>query len=137
MKFDELKLLVAINRLKPKGDPVTDEARWKFAIRIRDTYTTLYGEIAFPWSVSEVIALAVSWRKHAATKMKAEVANVHGYKCFWTNRNKGPCWEEVEGGHVVARANGGGDLSVVNGRIEWRTHNNQRRARNIDAYLMS
>ncbi len=137
MKFDELKLLVAINSLRPTGDPVTDDARFRYAASVRDEYTRLFGTVQFPWSTSQVIECGVAWRKQPTARIKAQIAAAHGYMCFWTHREKGPCCDDVEGGHVVPRARGGGDLTVVNGMIECRAHNNQRRERSIEEYLSS
>ncbi len=43
---------------------------------------------------------------------------------------------EVEAGHVVQRCKGG-PLTVENGQIECRAHNNQRREMSIEDYLKS
>lgn len=135
MKFDELRLLVAIHNLRPTGDPVSDANRFARARQVRDEYTRMFGDVLFPWTTSEVIEMCVAWRKNKASRTKAEIAASHGYTCFWVNRGKGPCSDEVEGGHVIARAAGSGELSVQNGMIECRAHNNQRRERTIEEYL--
>ena len=67
---------------------------------------------------------------------KAEIAAAYGYECFWKHRGKGPCCDEVEGGHVIPRC-AGADLTVANGMIECRAHNNQRREHSIEDYLAS
>lgn len=136
MRFDELKLLVAINSLQPKGDPISDDARVIRALDVRDEYTRLFGDVCFPWTTSEVMELCVNWRKQTTTRVKAEIAAAHGYRCFWENRGKGPCSDEAEAGHIVPR-NSGADLTVQNGMIECRAHNNQRRERSIEDYLTS
>jgi len=135
MKFNDLKLLVAIHRLRPKGDPISDRQRMKCAVEVRGEYTRMFEEVHFPWTVSEVLEMCVMWRKNRAARVKAEIAAAHGYECFWAQRDKGPCSDEVEGGHVIARAAGSGELSVQNGMIECRAHNNQRRERTIEDYL--
>jgi hypothetical protein len=136
MRFDELKLLVAINSLKPKGDPISDHARMARARQVREEYTRLFDDVFFPWATSDVIEMCVTWRKQATARTKAEIAAAHGYGCFWRHRGKGPCCDEVEGGHVVPRC-AGADLTVANGMIECRAHNNQRRERSIEEYLAS
>lgn len=136
MKFDELKLLVAINSLKPKGDPISDHSRLFRARQVRDEYTRLFGDVIFPWNTSEVVEMCVAWRKQSSTRIKAEIAAAHGYECFWKHREKGPCSDEVEAGHVIARS-AGAELTVANGMIECHDHNNQRRARTIEQYLDS
>lgn len=140
MKFDELKLLVAISRAKKAtlggSDPVTDADRLRYADVVRDEYAAITSDIYFPWTTSEVITLAVNHRKQTSTKIKAEIAEAHGYECFWRHRQKGPCCDEAEGGHVIPQASGA-DLSVANGMIECRSHNNQRRERSIEQYLAS
>jgi hypothetical protein len=136
MKFDELKLLVAIDSVKPKGDPVSDAKRRKCAIDVRDRYTLLTGDVLFPWTQSEVVELCVRYRKQLDVRTKAEIAAAHGCECFWRNRSKGPCCDDAEGGHIVPRA-AGAELTVANGLIECRAHNNQRRERSIEEYLVS
>jgi len=140
MKFDELKLLVAISRAKKAAlggsDPITDADRLRYADVVRDEYTTITGDISFPWTTSDVIQLAVNHRKQTQTKIKADIAEAHGYECFWRHRAKGPCCDEAEGGHIVPRSSGA-DLTVANGMIECRAHNNQRRERSIEEYLSS
>lgn len=136
MKFEELKLLVAIDRMKPKGDPISDLARLRLAMEVRNEYAAWTRDVFFPWSVSEVIQLCVSYRKQIATRVKAEIAAAHGCGCFWTHRGKGPCSDEAEGGHIVPRCSGA-ELTVANGMIECRAHNNQRRERSIEEYLTS
>lgn len=71
-----------------------------------------------------------------STRIKAQIAAAHGYECFWKHRGKGPCSDEAEAGHVVPRA-AGAELTVENGMIECRAHNNQRRERSIEDYLTS
>lgn len=136
MRFEELRLLVAINSLQPKGDPISDDARVIRAIDVRDEYTRLFGDVFFPWSTSSVMEVCVNWRKQPATRIKAEIAAAHGYRCFWNHRGKGECSDEVEGGHVVPACTGMA-LTVENGMIECRAHNNQRRERSIEEYLTS
>lgn len=136
MRFDELKLLVAINSLQPEGDPISDSARMSRAREVRDEYTRLFAEVFFPWTTSDVIEMCVTWRKNKSARIEAEIAAAHGYECFWKHRGKGPCCDELEGGHVVPRS-AGADLTVANGMIECRAHNNQRRERSIEEYLTS
>ncbi|MHB8953523.1 MAG: hypothetical protein ACYC4U_11185 [Pirellulaceae bacterium] len=135
MKFDELKLLVAINSLQPKGDPITDGAREMRAMEVRDEYTRIFGDVFFPWNTSDVIEVCVNWRKQTTTRLKAEIAAAHGYECFWKHRDKGPCSSDAEGGHVVSNSSGNA-LTVANGMIECRAHDNQRRERSIEDYLV-
>ena len=136
MKFNELKLLVAIHRCQPKGDPVSDRDRMRYAVEIRDVYTRMFGDVFFPWTVTEVVENGVLWRKNTTTRIKAEIADAHGYHCFWAERGKGQCSDEVEAGHVIARSTGA-ELTVANGMIECHSHNNQRSDRTIEEYLAS
>lgn len=136
MRFDELKLLMAINSARPKGDPISDDARIITAIDVRDEFTELFGDVLFPWTTSMVMEVFVNWRKQPSTRLKAAIAAAHGCECFWRDRGKGPCSDEVEAGHVIPRC-AGAELSVANGMIECRAHNNQRRERSIEDYLTS
>lgn len=136
MKFAELRLLVAINELGNSGDPIRDSDRLEYAKQIRDVYSRLHQTVEFPWDVSDVIELATKWRKGTPTKLKADIAIAHGFECFWRERGKGPCSDEAEAGHILP-ASSGAQLSVANGLIECRAHNNQRRDRTIEEYLSS
>ena len=42
---------------------------------------------------------------------KTEIARVHGLRCFWPQRGVGPCSDDAEAGHIVARCHGG-ELSI-------------------------
>ncbi len=137
MKFSDLQLLVAVGSLQRKGDPISDHARFKHAEAVRAKFTRLFRTTCFPWSVSEVMELCIVYRKNITVRVKADIAAKHGFECFWKHRHKGPCCDEVEGGHVVSRADGAGELTVQNGMIECRSHNNQRRERTIEEYLIS
>ena len=136
MRFDELKLLVDINSLNASGDPQSDSKRLDRAREVSDEYTRLFRDVYFPWTTSAVIEMCVNWRKQKATRMKAEIAAAHGFECFWAERGKGPCCDEAEAGHIVPNCTGA-ELTVANGMIECRAHNNQRRERSIEQYLAS
>jgi len=136
MKFKDLKLLVAIRGLETGRDPQSEHNRLEFARTVQHEYADLYRDTCFPWTVNEVCEIAAQLRKNTNNKLKADIASAHGYKCFWSSRAKGPCSDDVEAGHVIA-AKTGAPLSVENGMIECRSHNNQRRDRTIEDYLKS
>jgi hypothetical protein len=139
MKFAELHLELAVSRAGMSGDPVTDEQRRQLAVAVMKTWVDLFGDSFFSFTLEEVAQAAVRVRKRGKSKVAAwQIAEAHNqWDCFWKNRNKGPCSDEVEAGHVVARAHGGGDLTIENGMIECRAHNNQRRTRTIEQYMDS
>lgn len=137
MTFDELVLLMAIRQLPERwGDLPTDAQRHEFARQVAGRYAIVTGDVMFPFSVDDVVGLGMSLRKNKANRVKADIAIAHGAKCFWQHRGKGPCSNEAEAGHVIARCNNG-ELTVENGMIECRAHNNQRREMTIERYLAS
>ncbi len=132
MKFDELQLLITCSCVEGSV-PDDSLGRRNYARRVRAMWPI---DLPFSWTATEVCDIAVKLRKSSTTKLKAEIARAHGTGCFWLGRGKGPCSDEVEAGHVVAAA-AGADLTVENGMIECRTHNNQRREMTIEEYLSS
>lgn len=137
MTFQELELLVAIQGVPHLGrDRVTHQERLDFAKRVHGEWCLRTGDVLFPFTVDDVHRLAMSLRKNRSTRTKAEIAAAHGTACFWRHRGKGPCSDEAEAGHVVARCEGA-ELTVANGMIECRAHNNQRRDMTIEEYLLS
>lgn len=86
--------------------------------------------------IDDVIAIANAIRKNMDTRAKIEVAKIHGTRCFFEGRGKGPCCDIAEVGHLVPSCHGG-HLSIENCMIECRNHNNQRRERTIEEYLRS
>ena len=139
MKFNELRLEVAVNRADVSGDPVSTKQRKKLAYAVFHAWLELFQDTYFPFTLDDVVRAAVRVRKRGKERVAAwQIAVAHNqWCCFWASRDKGPCSDEVEAGHVVARANGGGLLSVENGMIECRAHNNQRRDMSIEDYLAS
>lgn len=139
MKFEELHLEVAVNRAGVGGDPITDAQRQQLVRKVFTAWLNLFGDSYFPFSVDDVAKAAVRVRKRGKDRVQAwQIAVAHNqWECFWKCRGKGPCSDEVEAGHVIARSGGGGDLTIENGMIECRAHNNQRRAKSIEAYLAS
>lgn len=137
MTFNELKLAIAIQRANLGGrDLVSDRERLEVACRIYAEWVNYFGEVAFPFNSEDIEKLRLAIRKSDPTKIKVDVAVAHGLTCYFANRGKGPCSDEVECGHIVARSVGG-ELSVANCQIECRAHNNQRRDMTIEEYLLS
>ena len=138
MRFDELQLEVAIHKTEARMDPLGDEQRMELAKRVFATWVDIYGTSVFPFEIGE-IAIAKRRMQKASGKVRAfEIAIEHNqWECFWKNRGKGPCSDEVEAGHIIARANGGGELTIENAIIECSAHNNQRKTMTIEEYLAS
>lgn len=133
--FDQLRLLVAISHVDGSVPDKTDD-RLAYVYRVRDEYCRMSGDCCFPYSASEVSDLALTYRKNTTTRMKAKIASAHGAACFWAERGKGPCDNEAEAGHICPACEGN-DLTVYNGMIECRAHNNQRRTMTIEEYLLA
>jgi len=138
MTFDELKLLVAVNESSPGGvERYRQSEMLAFSKQVAAMYADLFMDVRFPFRVDDVIGMSNKWRKNTGTRVKAEIAMQHGaFSCFWKCRNKGPCCNEVEAGHLIPKCKGG-PLSVENCIVECRSHNNQRSAMTIEEYLKS
>lgn len=137
MKFTELNLLIAIRRTPDLGsDKPTDAKRLEYARAVHANFVAITGDIQCPFNVDDVIIHSINMRKQPDTRTKADIAELHGSKCFWESRGKGPCSDDVEAGHLVPACLGG-EMTVENGIIECRAHNNQRRELTIEEYLRS
>lgn len=137
MKFDELKLMVAIHNAGAGwGDLPTSEKRFDFSRRVAEEYATITGDVFFPFTIDDVVSVMLRLRKRTSNRKKAEVALRHGWSCFWSGRGKGPCTDEAEVGHLVPNSQGG-ELSTDNCVIECLGHNRQRGAMTIEQYIQS
>ena len=135
MTFDQLKLCMAIHQADlGGGDRPSSSARLEAAAEVMHTFLFMFGESRFPYSIDDVETWRLSLRKNKETQIKTEIARVHGLRCFWAHRGIGPCSNDAEAGHIVARCHGG-ELSIENAMIECRAHNNDRRERSIEQYL--
>lgn len=137
MTENELHLCCAI-RLADLGggDRPTSDQRKRAALSVIAEWLTLTGDSRFPFSIDDIERWSITLRKSVDAKMKVDIALAHGTECYFKGRGKGPCSEEVEAGHVVQRCKGG-PLTVENGQIECRAHNNQRREMSIEDYMKS
>lgn len=137
MTFEELKLCMAIARADlGGGDRTSNAKRLEAASAVMQEFVYLFEDSRFPYTIDDVERWRVTYRKNTETRIKVDVASTHGFRCFWASRNKGPCSEEAECGHLVARSKGG-PLNIENCVIECRAHNNQRREMTIEEYLES
>ena len=100
-------------------------------------WVDLFDDVCFPFTVDHVQEHYTNQRKRPETRVKVEAALVHRqWSCFWEHRGKGPCSQEVEGGHILQNRDGHA-LTVANCLIECRAHNNQRANMTIEEYLLS
>lgn len=137
MTENELHLCCAIKLADLGGaDRPTSDQRKRAAIAVLIEWVALTNDTVFPFSIDDIERWSQSLRKNTSTKIKVDIALAHGTKCYFKGRGKGPCSDEVEAGHVVQRCKGG-PLSVENGQIECRAHNNQRREMSIEEYMSS
>ena len=137
MTFSELTLVLAIHSLRPGSrDYITSEQRLRFALRVQRAYCTISGDCVFPYTTDDVLSAYMKYRKSPDTQTKAAIAAAHGARCFWRDRDKGGCSDEVEAGHLIPNSDGG-PLSVKNCIIECRAHNNQRSTKTVEEYLLS
>ena len=137
MTKNELQLCCAIRRAGlGGGDRPTSEQRRRAATAVVSEWLSLTGDTLFPFTIDDIERWSISLRKSTDAKIKVEIALAHGTECYFKGRGKGPCSKEVEAGHIVQRCKGG-LLTVENGQIECRAHNNQRREMSIEDYLLS
>lgn len=128
---------MAIRQVDGLGkDRQTHQDRMEFAKQVHSAWATMTGEVYFPFLLDEVQVLSVRLRKSMDTRIKVDIALHNGSDCFWLHRDKGPCSDQAEAGHLIPRCQGG-ELTVANGIIECRAHNNQRREMLVEQYLMS
>jgi hypothetical protein len=137
MTENELHLCCAI-RLADLGggDRPTSDQRKRAALAVIAEWLSLTGDSLFPFTIDDIERWSITLRKSGDAKIKVDIALAHGTECYFKGRGKGPCSAEVEAGHVVQRCKGG-PLTVENGQIECRAHNNQRREMSIEDYMKS
>lgn len=137
MTFNELALCIAIKRAGRSPDtPRTQEQRLDLAKRVMLEWLLMTKESLFPFTIDEIVEADTRIRKNKDTRTKVSVAEAHGAHCFWEGRNKGPCCQEAECGHLWQNSQGG-PMSVENCVIECRSHNNQRRDMSVEEYIRS
>lgn len=118
------------------GDRPTSDQRKRAAIAVFTEWLGLACDSSFPFTIDEIERWSLNLRKQRDVQVKVDIALAHGASCFFKGRGKGPCSAEVEAGHIVQRCKGG-PLTVENGQIECRSHNNQRREMSIEEYIKS
>lgn len=137
MTEKELHLCCAIRRADlGGGDRPTSEQRRRAASAVVSEWLNLTGDTLFPFTIDDIERWSMALRKSSDAKIKVNIALAHGTECYFRGRGKGPCSEDVEAGHIVQRCKGG-PLTVENGQIECRAHNNQRRDMSIEDYIKS
>jgi len=137
MTENELHLCCAI-RLADLGggDRPTSDQRRRAALSVVAEWINLTGDSMFPFTIDDIERWSIALRKSSDAKIKVDIALAKGTECYFKHNGKGPCSPEIEAGHIVQRCKGGA-LSVANGQIECRAHNNQRREMSIEAYMAS
>lgn len=138
MKQSELLLWCAISRAGLGGaDRPTEDQRRRAAVSVFAEWVNLTGDSDFPFSIDQIEQASQNFRKAGEKgRVKVGIALTHGIYCYFRNRGKGPCCDEVEAGHIWQRCDGG-PLTIENGQIECRAHNNQRREMSIEEYMKS
>lgn len=137
MTFDDLRLVIAIRQHGGfPSDGMSEVERIEYALQVSRLYCLTNRNTRFDFDTDDVIRSALAVRKNIDTRIKADVAEAHGVRCFWQGRGKGSCCDEAECGHLVPNSKGG-PLSVENCVIECRSHNNQRHAMTVEEYLQS
>jgi hypothetical protein len=138
MTFKELYLCAAIHRAELGGsDRPTHMQRKTAAEAVMAAYLDLFDDSYFPFTIDDIAQWSQRYRKGGADiRTKVEIALLHGFRCPFEGRGKGPCCDEAEAGHIVQRSRGG-PMTVQNCWIECRAHNNQRRDMSIEEYLAS
>jgi hypothetical protein len=138
MNQSELLLWCAISQADiGGGDRPTADQRRRAALAVFTEWVNLTGDSAFPFTIDEIEQASLRLRKAGDPgKVKVGIALTHGIYCYFRNRGKGPCCNEVEAGHIWQKWDGG-PLTIENGQIECKAHNNQRRELSIEEYMKS
>jgi len=138
MKQSELLLWCAISKADlGSADRPTSDQRNRAALAVFTEWVGLTGDSSFPFTIDEIERSSLKLRKSGEPgKVKVGIALTHGIYCYFRSRGKGPCCEEVEAGHIWQRCDGG-PLTIENGQIECRAHNNQRSEMSIEDYMKS
>lgn len=66
--------------------------------------------------------------------LTVEVARLHGEQCFWQNRGKGTCSDNVDLDRLTPGSRGG-QYTVENCILSCSFHNRQRNDRSVERYL--
>lgn len=137
MTENELHLCCAIRSADlGGGDRPTSEQRRHAAAAVLSEWLNLTGDTLFPFTIDDIERWSITIRKSVDAKIKVDIALAHGTECYFKQRGKGPCSADVEAGHIIQHCKGG-LLTVENGQIECRAHNNQRREMAIEDYMKS
>jgi hypothetical protein len=135
MTFTDLELLAAVHLAKPRGnDHPTDAKRLMIAREVQEAHALHYKTTFFPFTIDDVLTCVLNYRKNLDVRIKAEIVLTHGARCFWRDRDKGPCDDQAEMGHLIPNCKGGA-ISVANCIIECRAHNHARRTMSVEDYL--
>ena len=134
MTFDELPIYETIHDVYPTVDEPRSDVwlteRAAELCRMILSGMPIYDRDAMlrAWSAYGKSPNCAGVKKLALAVM---VARSHGRKCFWANRGKGECSEELTIDRLIA----GGPYSVENCVIACSRHNTQRNDRSIEDYL--
>lgn len=140
MTFEELRLSCAIRKAMVKfgsSDVVSTTRKLELSKAVHDERVLLYQEVFFPFTTDQVCGMYTNHKKQGSNAvLAADIAMAHSmFKCFWSNRGKGPCSNDVHAGHVVPNVHGA-ELSVPNGIIECSYHNCSRSTKTIEEYVL-
>lgn len=142
MTFDEIPLYETIHDVyretdKPRAERWVHEDKEELCRRIQSalplsTPFTDYRQWLRAW-----IQYGKSTHKENGDKLAAlivEIARTHGRRCFWANRGKGPCANEVTIDRLVPGSRGG-KYVIENCVLACSIHNTQRSDRTVEEFL--
>jgi hypothetical protein len=141
MTFDELPLYQAVHQVygsveKPGSDDwISNSAKTAYRLVLMQIVESGgWTAQGIPYSMERVVEVWRDLRKVPKTRLKCEVALIHGSRCFYANRGLGPCSNEVDLDRIIPESRGG-QYTVENCIIVCSTHNRARGDRTIEDFL--
>ncbi len=143
MQFSELPLYIAIHQVYPQvNEPCSD--RWT-STHVRDAYKLVLMQLVdneswtdqgIPWSQEHVRQAWYKMRKSPQGKYRltCQVALTHGKSCFYSNRGRGDCSEDIDLERLIPETQGG-QYTIENCIISCSFHNRARGDQSIEQYL--
>lgn len=142
MTFADLPLYKAVYRVfmaveKPGSDEwISQNAKTAYKlVLLQIVDDEAWTEQGIPYSQDRVIEVWRTLRKNLTTRLKCQVASMHGSRCFYANRGLGACSEEVDLDRIVPEDRGG-KYTVENCVVVCSFHNRSRGKQSVEEYVM-
>lgn len=143
MTFDDLPLYQAVHKVyqaveQPGSDDwISHNAKRAYSLVLTEIVNSGgWTEQGIPWSMERVVEVWRDLRKAPKARLKCEVSLTHGSRCFYANRNAGPCSAEVDLDRIIPESRGG-QYTLENCIIVCSAHNRARGDRLIEDFLVA